>query len=207
MKTQVSLILLLSAALLSDWNGNVIAAREDVAAKGGVSAQWTVATLMRQLAGRVTGKATFTEKKYLGVLDKPIEQSGTLAFAPGHLEKVTQRPYLERMNVNGDELVIENGPHATRRQMSLQRYPPLQGFIEGIRATLTGDLDTLQRFYRIALHGSREDWELEMIPRQAEMAAVVRLVSVRGAGDRIATIEVVQENGDRSVMQITEKNQ
>ena len=110
------------------------------------------------------------------------------------------------MSVNGDDLVIENGPHGSRRQMSLQRYPPLQGFIEGIRATLTGDLDTLKRFYRIALHGGPEDWELEMIPSHVEMAAVVRMISIRGAADRISTIEVVQENGDRSVMQITEKN-
>lgn len=206
MKTQVSLIVLLSVALLPGWYGSVIAARE-VVAQADVSVQWNVATLMRQLAGRDSGQATFTEKKYLGVLDKPIQQSGTLAFGPGRLEKVTQRPYLERMSVNGDDLVIESGPHGTRRQMSLQRYPPLQGFIEGIRATLTGDLDTLQRFYRIALHGSRDDWELEMVPSQAEMAAVVRMVGIRGAGDRIATIEVVQENGDRSVMQIAEKNQ
>jgi hypothetical protein len=169
------------------------------------AAQWDLETLMNHLAGRDSGQAVFTERKYLGVLDKPIEQSGTLAFSPGHLEKVTQRPYLERMSVNGDDLVIESGPHRSRRQMSLQRYPPLQGFIEGIRATLTGDLDTLRRFYRITLHGSPGAWELEMVPGQPEMAAVVRVVRIHGAGDRINTIEVVQDNGDRSVMTITEE--
>lgn len=194
MKKPVDLVLFLLVSLLPAWYCDAVAA------------QWDLAVLMDQLAGRESGQATFTEQKYLGVLDKPIQQSGTLAFAPGHLEKITRQPYLERMSVNGDDLVIESGPHRTRRQMSLRRYPPLQAFIEGIRATLTGDLDTLQRFYRIALHGSRGDWELQMVPSQAEMAAVVRLVSIRGAGDRIATIEVVQKNGDRSVMHISEKN-
>jgi hypothetical protein len=37
------------------------------------------------------------------------------------------------------------------------------------------------------------------------MAAVVRVVRIHGAGDRINTIEVVQDNGDRSVMTITEE--
>lgn len=195
MKRRVSLILILLIMAISDGWGDALAD------------SWDLATLMSQLAGRDAGDATFTEKKYIGVLDKPIQLGGTLAFAPGHLEKVTKRPYQERMSVNGDDLVIESGPHRTRRQMSLQRYPPLQGFIEGIRATLTGDLDTLQRFYRIELHGSRDDWELAMIPSHAEMAAVVSLVRIRGAGDRISTIEVIQKNGDRSVMQITENNQ
>lgn len=195
MSNRSSLVVFLLAMLLSGGFSDAI------------SATWDLATLMSQLAGRNAGDATFTERKYIDVLDKPIELSGTLAFAPGYLEKVTQRPYRERMSVNGDNLVIENGPHRTHRQMSLQRYPPLQGFIEGIRATLTGDLDTLQRFYRIELHGSRDDWELEMIPSPAGMAAVIRVVRIHGAGDRISTIEVVQENGDRSVMQITENNQ
>lgn len=192
MKKRVSLTLTLLVALLSATYA---------------TAAWDLATLMGQLAARDAGNATFTERKYIAALDKPIQLSGTLAFAPGHLEKITQRPYLERMSVDGDNLVIESGPHQTRRQMSLQRYPPLQGFIEGIRATLTGDLDTLQRFYRIVLRGGHDDWSLEMIPSHAEMAAVVRQVSIHGAGDRISTIEVVQENGDRSVMKITETNQ
>ena len=43
-----------------------------------------------------------------------------------------------------------------------------------------------------------------MIPSQDDMSAVVRLLSIRGQGARIAVIEVVQVNGDRSVMRIDE---
>ena len=73
-----------------------------------------------------------------------------------------------------------------------------------MRATLTGDLKTLQSFYDIELHGTPDDWELVMIPSQDDMSAVVRLLSIRGQGARIAVIEVVQVNGDRSVMRIDE---
>jgi len=171
-----------------------------------VAAEWNLTALMNQLGERTSGKAQFSEEKFLAVLDKPIMQSGTLAFAPGYLEKLTQRPFQERMTVDGDTLVIESGPDKRRRHLRLNRYPVLQGFIEGLRATLTGDLDTLRQFYRIELHGGPGDWELVMIPGRPEMAEMVRLVSIRGARDRIATIEVVQQNGDRSVMEITEKN-
>lgn len=174
--------------------------------RGVIAADWNLTILMNDLAGRSSGRAQFSEQKFLAVLDEPISQSGTLAFSPGHLEKVTQRPYRERMTVDGNTLVIESEPNMNKRQLRLDRYPVLQGFIEGVRATLTGDLNTLQQFYRVALHGSPEDWELVMIPSRAEMAEVVRLVSIMGAHNRIATIEVVQKNGDRSVMHITEIN-
>jgi hypothetical protein len=174
---------------------------------GAFAAQWDVTTLMGELAARESGQASFSEKKYLDVLEKPIELKGTLAFAPGHLEKLTLQPYRERMSVDGNSVVIESGAHRSRRQLALSRYPALQGFIEGIRATLTGDLATLQRFYRLELHGSAEDWDLVLVPDQVEMAAVVSRISIRGAGKHIATIEVVQKNGDHSVMTITEKKQ
>ena len=170
------------------------------------TADWNLSVLMDELARRSSGQADFSETKYLAVLDKPIEQSGTLAFAPGRLEKFTQRPHPERMTVVGDALTVEIGPERKKRQLRLHRYPALWGFIEGLRATLTGDLDVLRRFYEIELHGSPDDWELVMVPTQSEMAAVVRLVSIRGGLGRITVIEVVQTSDDRSVMRITERD-
>ena len=170
------------------------------------TANWNLNVLMDELARRSSGQAYFTETKYLAVLEKPIEQSGTLAFAPGRLEKFTQRPHPERMTVIGDALTVEIGPERKKRQLRLHRYPALWGFIEGLRATLTGDLDVLRRFYEIELHGSADDWELVMVPRQSEMAAVVRLVSIRGGLGEISVIEVVQTSGDRSVMRVTERD-
>ena len=167
---------------------------------------WNLDVLMEELSRRSSGQADFSETRYLAVLDKPIEQSGTLAFAPGRLEKFTQRPHQERMTVIGDALTVEIGPERKKRQLRLQRYPALWGFIEGLRATLTGDLDVLRRFYEIELHGSADDWELVMVPSQSEMAAVVRLVSIRGGLGEISVIEVVQTSGDRSVMRVTERD-
>ena len=168
------------------------------------AAAWNLQTLMQELGGRGSGQARFTEKKYLSVLDTPIEQSGTLAFSPGRLEKHTLEPNRERMIVDQGNLLIETGSEGKTRRLRLQRYPVVWGFAEGMRATLTGDLKTLQSFYDIELHGTPDDWELVMIPSQDDMSAVVRLLSIRGQGARIGVIEVVQVNGDRSVMRIDE---
>ena len=170
------------------------------------AAQWDLSVLMDELSRRSSAQASFTETRYLAVLDEPIEQSGTLAFSPGRLEKITLKPHSERMTVVGDELTLETGKERKTRRLKLRRYPALWGFIEGLRATLTGDLGALRRFYDVELHGSVEDWELVLVPNRPEMAAVVRLVSIRGGLGRISVIETVQESGDRSVMQIVERD-
>ena len=169
-----------------------------------IAAEWNVQTLMSDLGRRSSGQATFAETRYLAALSEPIEQSGTLAFAPGHLEKFTRQPRQERLTVDGDVLTIETGPDRKRRRLQLQRYPMVWALIEGMRATLTGDLDTLELFYEIELHGSPEDWELVMVPIERNMAAAVRLISIRGQLARITIVEVVQQGGDRSVMRIKE---
>lgn len=166
--------------------------------------EWNLKSLMQELGGRATGKARFSEKKHLSVLDAPIEVSGTLAFAPGRLEKHTLQPRPERMIVDGGTLIIETGADRKTRRLRLQDYPAIWGLVEGMRATLTGDLDTLRRFYDVELHGTPGDWELLMIPSRSEVSAVVRLVSIRGGNGQITIIEVVQANGDRSVMRVEE---
>ena len=165
---------------------------------------WSLQALMNELRTRNSGRAQFVEKKYVAILDAPIEQSGTLAYAPDHLEKITTSPRRERMTINGDSLTITTGRGKKERRLKLSRYPVLWGFVEGMRATLTGDLSTLQRFYEIELHGSPDDWELVLVPSQRQMRAVVRLVSVRGGGGRIRIIEMVETTGDRSVTYVTE---
>ena len=166
--------------------------------------QWGLESLMESLAERPSGQSRFTEKKYLSVLDTPIEQSGTLAFAPGRLEKLTLHPGREHMIVDGSTLTIETGADRKLRRLQLHRYPVVWGFVEGLRASITGDLDTLQRFYEVELHGDHQDWELLMRPIRPDMSRVVRMLSVRGQDDRVVVIEVVQDNGDRSVMRIVE---
>jgi hypothetical protein len=108
------------------------------------------------------------------------------------------------MVINGEALTIESGPGKKTRHLRLARFPVLWGFVEGMRATLTGDLSTLQRFYSTNLLGSASDWELVLIPRQQEMRTLVRLISIRGGGARINTIELVETSGDRSVTFVTE---
>jgi len=162
---------------------------------------WTLKRLMRELGSVRSARARFSETKYLKMLDRPIQSSGTLAWdAPSRLEKLTLLPKRERMLVEQDKVTLEIGTPPKRRVISMTDYPLLRAFIESIRATLAGDLASLERFYRVEFHGSSDGWRIKLEPSEAKTKSVVRVIRIFGSGGEIGTVEVEQSDGDRSVM-------
>lgn len=162
---------------------------------------WDLPQLMRELASVNTARARFTEKRFLKMLDRPIESSGTLAFeAPAHLEKLTLLPKRELLRLEQDKVTLETGPQPKRRVLSLSDHPPLRAFVESIRATLAGDQAALERFYRVQLSGDAERWRLTLQPSDAKSKSFVREIRISGKRNAVTGVEVDQADGDRSVM-------
>jgi len=168
-----------------------------------VASTWTVNELMRGMAQVKKSRATFVEHKYISMLTEPLSYSGTLEYtAPGRLEKRTLRPRPESMVLDQDRLEVESGD-AGKRVLSLQDYPAIWAFVESIRSTLAGDLETLQRFYQVKLEGRHKKWKLKLLPLDSKMKDMVREIRINGSGDQIITIEIREAGGDHSVMEIS----
>ena len=181
----------------------LIAAADYLAWSAEPAAQWDVDTLMMQLAEVKHSQARFVERKYLKVLKAPLELSGTLTYTrPGRLEKRTLKPKLEILTVVDDQLTLESPARNERRVLKLRDYPPLWGFVESIRATLGGDIEALERFYRVELEGGPAKWQLYLAPREGKMNEVISLIRIDGSRARVESIEVQEVRGDRSVMKI-----
>ena len=166
-----------------------------------VAAAWDVQQLMDSLAQNKSGRATFVEKKYIAVLDKPVESSGELIYtAPDGLEKRTLKPRPESMTVKGGELFVERGRQ--KHNLQLQAYPELAAFIDSIRGTLAGDRKALERNYRLSVEGAPERWTLQLQPLDEKMQAVVQRIGISGVRQQVRSIEIIQADGDRSVMAI-----
>lgn len=164
-------------------------------------AELTLGQLMQTLAQNKSGRATFVEKKYLALLDKPVESSGELYYtAPDRLEKRTLLPKPEALVLDQGRLLVEQGKR--RYQLALADYPEIAAFVESIRGTLAGDRQALERVYRIELDGTNERWQLMLQPREAKMSAVVSRIRISGVRNDVQTIEIQQADGDRSVMSI-----
>jgi outer membrane lipoprotein-sorting protein len=170
------------------------------------AAGWGVEQLMQSLAQVKSARGKFVERKYLAILSAPLEFSGVLVYtAPGRLEKHILLPNPESLVLEQDRLTMENKARNQRRTLVLQDYPVIWAFVESFRSTLAGDLQTLSRFYRIGLEGSDDQWRLLLAPSEPKMQAMVREIRISGSKNRIRTIEILEAEGDRSVMTIAEE--
>jgi Outer membrane lipoprotein carrier protein LolA-like len=164
-------------------------------------AQWSVDDLMTALAVRGSADATFTEQRYVPVLDAPVQSSGTLRFvAPDRLEKHTLLPRAESLVLTGDQLTLLQGPRT--RRLALTDLPDNGLAINSLRGTMAGDLAALRRGWNVTLFGERRIWTLSLTPLSAAVAQYIETVLIEGQQDRIDRIEIRQADGVRSVMQI-----
>jgi hypothetical protein len=167
------------------------------------AAAWGLEQLMQNLAQVKSARGRFVERKYMAMLKAPLDSSGTLIYtAPARLEKYTLTPKPESLVLEQDRLVIEFKDRNQRRTLALRDYPVIWAFVESIRSTLAGDLQTLNRFYRTSLAGSEEQWRLSLTPADPTMQSVVKEIHIGGSGTRVRTIEIIESEGDRSVMTI-----
>ena len=160
---------------------------------------------LMQLLGRAPAvEAPYTETKYSNLLAEPIVSSGTLSYRPPDtVEKSMTAPRKERFRIAGEELIIvRNG---AERRFPLSSQPLLAAFAASLRGVLAGDVTQLRSFYRLALEGEEQGWQLVMIPLEVEISRYVERITVSGRGGRIDQIEVREASGDRSVLSVLQE--
>lgn len=159
--------------------------------------------LMQRLAVRRHGHATFVERQFIAILDRPLQSSGELFYdAPDRLEKRTLEPKPESLVLDKGTLSVRRG--ARSYALSIADYPQIAPFIDSIRATLAGDLVALERNYALSIEGAADGWALVLVPRDAKLRALIARIRMTGAGDLIREVTVERADGDRSVMTIRE---
>jgi len=146
--------------------------------------------------------ARFVERKFVHLLNQPLQSSGTLTFvAPDRLQKQTLAPAPSRLTVVGDRFEVEQ-PDGKLRNLSLSEVPEIGALVASIRATLAGDGVTLSRYYTPTLTGSAADWSLLLEPRDPRLRDLLTMIRIRGEGSMIRGIETMERDGDRTEMTI-----
>lgn len=155
--------------------------------------------VMRLLAARRHGQADFVEQHFLSVLKRPVESYGVMIYdAPDRLEKRTVEPRPEKLVLEGHELSVER--KGRTRVLNLAAYPSILPFIESLRATLAGDLPALERVFTVDFAGSLDRWTLALSPRDSKVSKIVSRVRIDGSRDVLLKVEILEANGDRSLM-------
>jgi len=164
---------------------------------------WGLAQLMSEFASVEKSHARFQEEKHLAMLTEPLQLSGTLRYVrPDQIEKRITQPYTESLRINHDRLEWET--QGRTRTLSLRSQPQIGALVESMRATLAGDLPALQRHYTVKLAGSRAQWAITLEPRYEDLAQFIEQIRLRGLDNQLRQVEIIEANGNRSLMRIEE---
>ena len=162
----------------------------------------TLEALLKRIGGKARQETRFEEKKHLAVLDSPVQSAGVLRFrAPDRLEKNTERPIRESLMLDGALLVVERD--GKRRSMPAAQLPGVAALVGGLRDTLGGDVEALRRVFKVVLQGDAQNWQMDLLPLDAASAQLVTRITLRGRGDQLLEVEMLQADGDRSVMTLS----
>jgi Outer membrane lipoprotein carrier protein LolA-like len=157
--------------------------------------------IMSALAQRRHGHVTLVEKKFIAMLDRPVESSGELLYdAPDRLEKKTLKPRPESLVIEGGVISAQRGRH--HYVLDVKQYPQVMPFIESIRATLAGDRAALERTFKVELAGNFDEWTLVLSPLDSKLARTVKEIHIEGEKDLIHLVEIREADGDRSLLTI-----
>ena len=168
-----------------------------------ISGDWSLPALMARLAETRSGVARFEERRFLQLMSVPLQSSGVLSYtAPDRLEKQTLLPRPGRLSLVGDRVTIEREGERTQT-IALGDYPEIGALVEGLRATMAGDLPTLERYYLVTLQGNAGDWSLRLQPKSERSRKLVREIRIAGHGGFLTRIDTEESDGDRTEMAIT----
>ena len=169
---------------------------------------WSLDHLTDLFSRVQTRQVHFEETHYSPLLTEPLTTTGTLTFtAPSKLEKHVLQPFEERYEVDGDILVVQGRQADEARTLSLSEYPPLRVFVEGFRAVLRGDANTIRKFYAPHVKGNRNRWILSLVPLDPDMRSRVESIEFQGREDTIVSIHVREGGGNYSELHITGRGQ
>ena len=161
----------------------------------------TLVAIFEQLGKASTASADFVEIRTLGELDMPIESRGQLRFEPpATLIKQTTQPVQETLRLSGDSLSVTMGD--TTRELPLEAVPAAAALATALRGLLAGRLAEVEEQFTTRFEGDRQDWQLQLEPRDAKVAASMKKLVVHGLAAQIVQIDLRQTNGDGSMLRI-----
>lgn len=161
-------------------------------AQEGTLADWVLAKLARPAPMRTP----FVELRGSALLKAPLRLQGEYRRPDADtLVREVRAPYAETTTIRAGEVAIaRNGGRA--RTYSLSRAPELGGLQASFGALLSGDRALLERHYRVAADGTRQQWTLNLVPKDAQLAAKVRDIVLRGRGAELRCIETRPAQGE-----------
>lgn len=150
-----------------------------------VSTGW----ILERLARPAPMRTNFVELRESRLLKHPLRLSGEYRRPEDDvLVREVRAPYSETTTIKAGAATIARDGKSPRT-FPLSRAPELAGLQASFGALLSGDREQLESYYTASSDGTRQDWVLTLVPRQAALAGKVRDITLHGRGAELRCIE------------------
>jgi outer membrane lipoprotein-sorting protein len=142
--------------------------------------------------------AEFRQESHFGLLAEPLVDTGTIHFADGRLARRTLAPNPSVVVMDGSGIEYDDG--TTHERIDLEGKPAVRQFVEAFTNIFAGNRKGLDAMYRIEFAaGEGRSWTLTLVPKVSPMDQIIAKVIVTGTELDIATMRVVERNGDETI--------
>lgn len=148
-------------------------------------------------------EARFEEEKFLALLAAPLRSSGRLFFdPPSTLLRRVEKPRRQDILIRAGQVRISDD--SGEQLLDLAGRGGVRPLVESMIWIFTGDLDSLERTYRIDYQvledaeGEGQGWQVRLVPKEAPLSQLVQELRVSGRGRVADTMEFVETTGDRT---------
>ena len=146
-------------------------------------------------------RAEFTQSKQMAAMKRPLVTSGRLVYSRQHgvlwqIEQPFRMSYLL-----GDERIVEIGADGVRRERGLRDVPGLAQVGRVFRALLGANTAALREYFDTTVHGDPARWEIELKPRQPQLAQFLTGLQLSG-GRFVDNIRIAEAGGDATQIRL-----
>lgn len=166
----------------------------------GVSAAQTITIgeLQRLLQSVPAGDVRFQEQRQSPWLAAPVESRGVVRSLPQGLEKQIESPKQETWRMLPDRMEWRGPEGAGNKQILFSQAPALASLSNALRRVVAGDLQALERDFRITLQGDVKLWTAHLQPYTPEVTKHLDYLEMQGAGSQLLVLTVVERKGERT---------
>ncbi|WP_331716788.1 LolA-related protein [Stenotrophomonas sp. MMGLT7] len=158
----------------------------------GVDAGW----ILQRIARPAPASTGFVELRGSALLKTPLRVEGRYARPDADtLVREVSAPYRETTTLRGGQATLERQGKPPRR-FALDKVPELAALQDSFGAILSGDRRLLEQHYVLAAEGSRQQWRMQLKPKDAALAQRLREVRLFGRGAELRCIESEPAKGD-----------
>lgn len=152
--------------------------------------------ILQAVARPAPVRTAFVELRGSPLLKAPLRIQGEYQRPDSDsLVREVRSPYAETTTLrNGEATIARAGK--TPRKFPLARVPELAGLQASFGALLSGDRVSLEKHYRLASQGTRQQWTLSLTPKDAELQGSVRDITLYGRGAELRCIETRPVKGE-----------